>query len=92
MPLVSPVQPNFYVVGQPQDVDAHIAWWNLVEARYSPLPEILHRQFTAEPMLQIRGRKLNERLEKVARLCAGSAAVPQSLQDLVGFPPIAEVV
>ena len=63
-----------------------------MQALYSPLRKVPHSRFTTKQMFKIGGSQLNESLEKVTCLGPVSVCVPQSFENLVGFPPIAEIV
>lgn len=48
--------------------------------------------FVAEKPLEIRGGDLDEGLEEISLLGTVSHCVPESLEDLVTFPPVGEIV
>ena len=54
--------------------------------------ELLRGLFIAEESLEIGGGELDEGLEEVSLFGIVAHGMPESLEDFVAFPPVAEVV
>ena len=54
--------------------------------------EFLRRLFVAEELLEIGSGDLDEGLKEVSLLAVVSHRVPQSLEDLVTFPPVGKII
>ena len=74
------------------DIDSHIKFRQALKACEPATNELLRGLFIAEESFEIGGGELDEGLEKVSLLAVVPHRVPESLENFVTFPPVAEVV